>query len=58
MSDIFYQSLFLFIAIGFLFYDSYRRSRRRGVPLDVLFASSVLLFELLMVYLMVSSFLD
>lgn len=58
MSAGFWSSLLMFVAVGFLFYDAYKRSRRTGVPLQPMFVSVVVLFELLMLFLMVSSFLD
>lgn len=58
MSAEFWVSLLMFVAIGSLFYDAYKRSRRTGVPLQSMFVSAVVLYELLMLFLMVSSFLD
>lgn len=58
MSGEFWVGLLMFVAVGFLFYDAYKRSRRTGVPLQPMFVSAVVLFKLLILFLMVSSFLD
>ena len=58
MSAEFWVSLLMFVAVGSLFYDAYKRSRRTGVPLQPMFVSAVVLFKLLILFLMVSSFLD
>lgn len=57
MSGEFWGSLLMFVAVGSLFYDAYKRSRRTGVPLQPMFVSAVVLFELLMLFMIVSSFL-
>lgn len=58
MSARFWTGLLLFVTVGFLFYDAYKRSRRTGVPLQPMFVSVVVLYELLMLFMIVSSFLD
>lgn len=58
MSAEFWCSLLMFVAVGFLFYDAYKRSRRTGVSLSPMFVSVVVLYELLMLFFMISSFLD
>lgn len=57
MSAEFWVSLLMFVAVGSLFYDAYKRSRRTGVPLQPIFVSVVVLYELLMLFMIVSSFL-
>ena len=54
----FWFILLVFVAVGSLFYDAYKRSRRTGVPLQPMFVSAVVLCELLLLFFMVSSFLD
>lgn len=58
MNTEFGVSLLMFVVVGSLFYDAYKRSRRTGVSLSPMFVSAVVLYELLMLFFMISSFLD